>query len=266
MEKKYRFTIITVCYNAEKTIEKTIRSLLNQTFSNYEYIIKDGGSTDNTLHIINSLVSESDLVHIISEPDQGIYDAMNHALNIAQGEYIYFLNAGDILSDADVLYAVDQAIMEKQADIIYGNVVQVSQEQRIIRRYGSSCSKKIYFLTGDCICHQAIFAARHLFEKKKFDISYCVCADKEWQLYHINQKTVFVPLKFTVAEVLTEGFSLAHVEEFENETLECIKVYCKRTKWIYLLVSNMKKNKQMLWAFRNIEKMFFLGEKSNRVE
>lgn len=260
MKKCPKYTIITVCYNAENTIERTIRSLLNQTFSDYEYIIKDGGSTDKTLDIINSLVAESEAVHIVSEPDQGIYDAMNTALDIAQGEYIYFLNAGDVLSDDKVLDSVHQALMEKKADIVYGNVVQVSGEKHVLRKYGHSCAQKVYFLTGDCICHQAMFAARELFGERQFDISYHVCADKEWQLYQITQKKVFEPLDFTVAEILTDGFSLSHLEEFENESMQCVRIYVRYGLWIYKLITMMKHNTSLVKILRKIEKAVYLQQ------
>ena len=103
---KLKFTIITVSYNAESCIEGTIKSVLIQSYKNIEYIIIDGGSTDNTLKIINKYKKEIDI--IVSEPDQGIYDAMNKGLNLAKGHFVNFLNAGDTFYNNEVLSLVSK--------------------------------------------------------------------------------------------------------------------------------------------------------------
>ena len=106
-----KFSIITVCFNSEKTIERTIRSVLNQTFSDYEYIIVDGASKDDTMKIVKSYEDKFDgRLHYISEPDKGIYDAMNKGIRLAQGEIIGIVNSDDWLED-DSLMNVQQASM-----------------------------------------------------------------------------------------------------------------------------------------------------------
>ena len=92
-----KVSIITISYNAEKTLEQTIKSVINQTYKNIEYIIIDGGSTDNTLNIINN--NEAKITKWISEPDKGLYDAMNKGAELAQGDYLIFMNAGDTFVD-----------------------------------------------------------------------------------------------------------------------------------------------------------------------
>jgi len=97
----YKISIITVCYNAENEIERTIQSVIDQTFHDYEYIIVDGASKDSTMDIVNKY---SDRIHqIVSEPDSGIYDAMNKGTKIANGEWMIFMNAGDLFADNRVL-------------------------------------------------------------------------------------------------------------------------------------------------------------------
>lgn len=237
---KYRFTIITVCYNAEAYIKNTIRSLLEQSYDNYEYIIKDGGSADRTMEIVHSIVSESDRIRIIANKDSGIYDAMNEAVDSARGEYVYFLNAGDCFCDKNVLARTNCFIGNKKYAAVYGNIIQVSDSSKHIRKYGNICSKRFYFLTGDCICHQALFARQELFARKRFDTRFKVCADKEWQIAHISEGKRFLPMKFEVAEVLVEGFSTGHISELEEETKYCINMYMKNAVWVYNIINYMK--------------------------
>lgn len=255
--KRYKFTIITVCYNAEKYITNTIKSLLQQKFLDYEYIIKDGGSSDRTMEYIYMLTSSMKNVHIISEKDNGIYDAMNIAINMANGDYVYFLNAGDCFIDNAILEKTAKFIGKKNFDVVYGNVALINQSNYCIKKYGKIYSRKIFYLSGDCICHQAMFAKRALFERKQFDIKYKVCADKEWQLYFLSQNVEFVPMYFEIAEVLIDGFSKDHRSDFEKETCECLEKYCKPNQWIYQLILKLKKNKICLCIFRFAEGQIF---------
>lgn len=255
---KYKFTIITVCYNAEKDISKTIKSVLAQSFRGYEYIIKDGMSTDATMDVINSIVSESENIHILSEKDQSIYDAMNIAASRATGEYFFFLNAGDYFCDENVLQRTNSFIELNGADIVYGNVVRVNHGRECVRKYGKICSTNLHFLLGDCICHQAMFAKRELFATKKFDVKYKVCADREWQMFQMKQGATYAPMFFEVAEVLVEGFSKNHVTDLEQETIMCLEQYYKRWSWIYKLILTIKKNKTVANMLRRIEKGIFV--------
>ena len=253
--EKFKFTIITVCYNAEKYIEGTIESLLNQSYDNYEYIIKDGLSTDNTLKIAQSLLDKKKNIQFFSSADEGIYDAMNQALEVAKGEYIFFLNAGDCFADQNVLTRVADVSSDVQSDILYGNIIQVSGEQRTIYKYGEICKSKLYFSIGACICHQAMFAKRELFLEKKFNTTYKVCADREWQLYQMEKKAKLTCMDFEIASVLVEGFSSAHVKELEEEIIRCLDRYCTNTMWIYKTILKIKKSHLILWMLRALEKV-----------
>lgn len=252
---KKKFTIITVCYNAETYIKETIESLLKQTCDDYEYIIKDGISTDRTLEIVHNLLNGRDNIQIISSPDKGIYDAMNQAVGLATGEYVYFLNAGDCFADREVLNQTKNVIVKNGGDILYGNIIQVSDKTNRIYKYGNICKSKLYFSVGACICHQAMFVKRELFEDKVFDITYKVCADREWQLYQIDKKIKMIAMDYEVASVLMEGFSSRHIEEFEKEIIRCLNVYCSGTAWIYKLILNIKENRIVLFFMRMVEKI-----------
>lgn len=253
-----KFTIITVCYNAEKYIKETIESLLAQTCDDYEYIIKDGLSTDNTLKIAKFLLGKKDNVQIVSSSDKGIYDAMNQAVELAKGEYIFFLNAGDCFAERNVLAKVDTISSDLKSDILYGNIIQVKEEQKSIYKYGKMCKSKLYFSIGACICHQAMFAKRELFCEKKFDITYKVCADREWQLFQMEKKAVLIAMDFEVASVLVDGFSSAHVRELEEEIVKCLDKYCTSTSWIYKTILVIKKNKLILWLIQVLEKVVLM--------
>ena len=114
-----KFSIVTICYNSEETIEETIQSVIMQDYSDYEYIIVDGASTDNTLQIVNKY--RGSISKCISEADKGISDAFNKGIELAEGEYITFLNSDDIMLPGTLSY-VSKAL-NKNTDIIFGNVL-----------------------------------------------------------------------------------------------------------------------------------------------
>ena len=116
-----KVSVITVCFNSEKTLEQTICSVINQTYCNTELIIIDGGSCDNTIDIIEKYKGK--ITYWVSEPDSGIYNAMNKGIRVARGDYLYFLGSDDTLHDCDVLQKVVQLISLHPSDIIYGNVI-----------------------------------------------------------------------------------------------------------------------------------------------
>ena len=117
-----KFTIATVTFNAAQVVEKTIRSVVGQNYDNYEYIIVDGQSTDGTLSIIKEYSNDIDI--IISEPDNGIYDGMNKAIFSAHGEYLLFMNAGDVFVDNHVLSRVAKSIRSSHPTVVYGDVIR----------------------------------------------------------------------------------------------------------------------------------------------
>lgn len=259
--KKILITVITVCFNAEKFIEKTINSVLEQTYENIEYIIKDGESTDRTNEIIISYADKFEqkgisFRHIVGK-DSGIYDAMNDAVEKAGGQYVHFLNAGDYFTDNNVLKNTEVFVRKTNADVAYGDITLIDGERQSLRKYKKVCSKKAYFISGDCICHQAMFAKRKLFVNKKFDLSYKVCADKEWQLSQISTGKKFMPMNFVVASVLVDGFSASHLSEFEEETKRCVDSYIKSLAWVYDIINRMKHNAVMVKILRAVGNVFF---------
>lgn len=258
-----KFTIITVCYNAEAYVEDTIKSVLSQTYTGFEYIIKDGNSSDATTNIAHSLIDGDSRVRIMQGKDQGIYDAMNIAVASAEGEYILFLNAGDLLHEKTSLSDIANLMENAQSDVYYGNVVQVDVTDGIRnyaeRLYSKNSIRKIQFAFGRCLCHQAMFVKRTLFTEKNFDITFHVCADREWQLYFLFfAKRSFSYLPIIVSDVLVDGYSKQHVRDLEKEVRNCIRQYCKGYLWIYDSIMFLKRNiliKKMLQRIDSLLQM-----------
>lgn len=128
MDTAVKISVITVCYNAESVIEKTIRSVLGQTYEDLEYIIVDGASKDHTPDIIEGYLADT-RVKYLSEPDKGIYDAMNKGAGMATGDYLEFLNAGDVLADDQVLSHIAERAGQSGADILYGDILYVNTNE-----------------------------------------------------------------------------------------------------------------------------------------
>lgn len=174
-------SVATACYNSGKTIEKTIQSVLNQTYDNYEYWIIDGGSTDNTLEIVNKYAKEfGDRLHIISEKDNGIYDAMNKGVKNSNGVMIGLLNSDDYYSE-NTLELVAKRYLEENYPyiIINGDMKKISKSGEEIYRYyfkQSTVDNKEFF------GHPSMFAAKAVYEKiGLYDEKYKLAADAEWQ-------------------------------------------------------------------------------------
>lgn len=167
---KITFTIITVSYNCRTLIEKTIESVLQQDFPAKEYILIDGGSTDGTAEIIKKHAKH--LAFWCSEPDGGIYQGMNKGLSHAQGEWILFLNAGDVFSANDVLTKVFPFTRNKEDEIIYGDIFTFKNNEKIVKKALEPCNKQRMFF-----CHQAVFVRTVLMKEHPFDTRFKMSAD-----------------------------------------------------------------------------------------
>ena len=190
-----KISIITVSYNAVKTIEKTIKSVISQTYSNIEYIVVDGGSTDGTIEIIKRY--EDKIAYWVSEPDKGIYDAMNKGIYLATGDIISIINADDYLENQSI-EIISDLFKTEETDIICGSL-------NIIDLYGNhyatyviknkiSCIK--YKM---CVFHPSCFVKREVYNKVGFfDIKYKIAGDYDFLLRAYNKGFKFL----TISEVL----------------------------------------------------------------
>lgn len=184
---KLKFSIVTVCRNAETAIEKTIRSVVQQTYGNIEYIVIDGVSTDNTLSIVNQYSNK--IAVIKSEPDKGIYDAMNKGIALATGDYVYFLNAGDTLISDFCIEKINELITSNPAgiDIFFSNLLVFDERNLWGYIYDFDFVSDVTMFL-DNIHHQASFTRLALLKQRPFDISYRIAADYEWFVYGHAQK------------------------------------------------------------------------------
>ena len=148
-------SVITINYNDKLGLEKTIKSVTNQTLRNFEYIIIDGGSNDGGGEVIEQYKDKID--YWISEPDKGIYNAMNKGIRNATGDFVIFLNSGDIFHDNQVLFKIDSLICN-DFDIYYGDIIVKKTNSQRLKKYPDQLSFS-YFYTN-ALCHQACFIKR----------------------------------------------------------------------------------------------------------
>ncbi len=176
---KPKITVITVCKNSDRTIEQTIQSVITQNYSDLEYIVVDGRSTDKTVDIIHKY--EKYISCWSSESDTGIYDAMNKGIKMATGDYVAFLNSDDWYNEGAIQYVAED-IMKYGADVSSFSMNVYDGDEQL--EWGDAFSKDIKNIRiAMCRCHQAIFARRVLFEKYgAFNVKYKVSADYDWLL------------------------------------------------------------------------------------
>lgn len=178
MEEAPLITIITVTYNAGDVIDKTLDSLKEQSYKDFEFLVIDGASKDDTVKRVEAASLPS--TKILSEPDKGLYDAMNKGIGLANGKYIIFLNAGDSFHTPNTLrqYSIEA---DKGADIIYGDTIIVDDKgKKISDRHLSAPDKltKASFSKGMLICHQAFMVKKE--KAPLYDLNYRFSADYDW--------------------------------------------------------------------------------------
>ena len=159
-----KISIITICFNSETTITSTIESVLCQTYKNIEYIIIDGGSQDKTLNIINHYKSK--INKIVSEPDNGIYDAINKGILLSSGEVVGILNSDDVFSNNDIITKiVDTFEKSKELDSVIGDIVFIKNNGKIHRKYTAKNWAPLKFAWGMMPPHPTFYCKRKYFEK-----------------------------------------------------------------------------------------------------
>lgn len=218
--KTFKISVITVCYNCEAIIKETCLSVLSQNYDDFEYVIVDGGSKDNTNTIIDEMkvVAEHKGIHFtnISEKDNGIYDAMNKGAKLASGEYIIYMNAGDYFYDNIVLSETAKHL-ESNVDILYGETEMVYNWGRIINKPNNVQSLK----NPMPFIHQSCLTRRELLLENPFDLKYKITADHNlyYQLLKKGANFVSVPIKFSTYDVRT-GLSATSPLAIQREHAE----------------------------------------------
>ncbi len=217
-----KITVATVTYNAGRLVERTIHSVEQQTYAQVEHVIVDGNSQDETLEHIhhyqerNSVAGVPHEIACISEPDHGLYDAMNKAIDMATGQYIVFLNAGDCLHSTDTLQQVARAAESGQQlpAVIYGDTNLVDQKGRFVRRRRLTPPEKLSwrsFKAGMLVCHQAFYVRTDLARKHHYNCRYRFSADFDWCVRIMRdaerRRLEFANLHTVVADYLNEGMT-----------------------------------------------------------
>ena len=176
-----KISLITVTFNAGTTINRCIQSVLNQTFHNVEYIVIDGGSTDNTLEIIKQ--HKGSISVFLSEPDNGIYDAMNKGIKLATGDIIGMLNADDVFYDEYILSAINSVFEDVNADIVYGDIDYVNSKGDVLRKWRSGKYINGEFNWGWMPPHPSFYCRKDLFKRfGYYSLDFGTAADYELML------------------------------------------------------------------------------------
>ena len=204
-----RISIITVVYNGEKVLERTIKSIRNQTFSDIEYIIIDGNSKDGTKAIIEKYKSE--ISQWISEPDKGLYDAMNKGLRLAKGEYVIFLNAGDQFQEKTT---VEQVFRNPViADVYYGETMMVNDANEDIGLRRLKAPEVLSWeslINGMLVCHQSFIMRREI--APEYNLSYKIAADYEWMLQCLKRSKIIINTHQIIARFLDGGMNKSNIQ------------------------------------------------------
>jgi glycosyltransferase involved in cell wall biosynthesis len=232
-----KISIITVNLNNIKGLQSTIESVIAQTYADKEYIIIDGGSIDRSLDLIKK--QSAKITYWVSEPDGGIYDAMNKGISLANGEWIIFMNSGDIFIDNQTLDNIFNNKTYDNVDVIYGNTLYKDSNKLLIAP--DKFTKNYFF--SETLCHQSIFTNANSFKKiGKYNLEFTFIADREWLLRAKVSKMNFQYVNEIISKWDSEGFCKdnaqlvikeinimrnLHFNIFENSTMLFLKILFK---------------------------------------
>lgn len=224
MKNKPLFSIITVCYNAEQTIGRTLDSVLGQTCADFEYLLIDGASTDGTLSLIKTC--DDARIRWISEPDKGIYDAMNKGMKAATGIYLWFMNAGDTFYASDTLQRMVDQLGDQRPDILYGETAITDMTGTIVAMRRLKAPEQLSwksFRNGMLVCHQSFVAKRELSDP--FDLRYRFSADVDWCIRTMKKSRQIQNTHLILSCYLEEGITTANHKASLRERFQIMSHY-----------------------------------------
>lgn len=236
-----KLSIITINYNNALGLKKTILSVTSQSVNDFEHIIIDGDSNDGSKEVI--LKNKSSFSYWVSEPDEGIYHAMNKGIEVANGEYLLFLNSGDELYDEKVIYEI-LPVFSKETDIVYGDLMFDSGSYKFKKTYPSDLS--FSFFLKESLPHPATFIKKSLFTTIfKYNVNYKIVSDWEFFIYAICKKNVsYFHVENVISIFKTDGLSnnpvhLSLIEDERNSVLkEYFPLFINDYKDVFLLNNN----------------------------
>ncbi|SBW08034.1 conserved hypothetical protein [uncultured Dysgonomonas sp.] len=217
---KTKISIITVSFNTSDVIEKTIQSVINQIYPNIEYIIIDGGSTDGTADIIRKYANK--ITFWISEPDKGIYDAMNKGIDKANGEWINFMNAGDYFANNNVLTEIFNGnSYDHSIGVIYGDSIGVKEGNVYVYEKPVPFFKQKNYIQSKGISHQSMFVNSFIAKEIKFDLNLLICADFDmaYKIFNLGKKYHYIGIPIAYFE--SGGISTTRTKQafYENAVI-----------------------------------------------
>jgi glycosyltransferase involved in cell wall biosynthesis len=219
-----QLSIITITYNAEQYLERTIQSIMNQSVQDFEYIIIDGKSKDGTVQIAENYKNRVN--KLISEPDKGLYDAMNKGLKNASGDFVWFMNAGDEINDKEVVARIAQSVTE-QTDVLYGDTYFIDNDGNIQGLRSEitphSLPKDLKWQDmklGMLVCHQAFIARKSI---APLYMENNLSADVDWEIECLKRANKIQYLDFVVAKYLTGGVSNQQLKRSLLDRYEVLK-------------------------------------------
>lgn len=220
-----KLSVITVTYNAEKTLERTLKSVREQTYPYLEHLIVDGASHDATVELIRRYAQEK--MRWISEPDRGLYHAMNKAIGMASGDWLCFLNAGDTFYRPDTVEKMMLAFdAENPPDILYGETAIVDDAGAFLHMRRLKAPDKLTwksFKQGMVVCHQAFIVKRELAEP--YDLSYRFSSDFDWCIRMMKKATSIHNTRLILVNYLDEGMTTANQKASLKERYRIMAKY-----------------------------------------
>ncbi len=205
-----KLSVITVTYNAQHTLERTLQSVQGQSYPYIEHVIADGNSRDNTVELIQQY--ENEKLNWVSEPDKGLYDAMNKAFTRSSGDYLCFLNAGDTFFASDTVEKMMRTIDDGESpDILYGETAIVNEKGFFLHMRRLRAPEKLSwksFKQGMLVCHQAFIVKKELFEP--YDLSYRYSSDFDWCIRMMKKSKNLHNTHLTLINYLHEGMTTAN--------------------------------------------------------
>ncbi|WP_018357604.1 glycosyltransferase family 2 protein [Porphyromonas levii] len=224
MQGRKRISVVTICYNAYEELQYTLRSVAEQSYPFIEYIVVDGASTDGSNELFESYRADIDV--LISEPDKGIYDAMNKGIKAATGDYLCFMNAGDTFHSTTTLEEVFAQVGTNHPDVIYGETDLVDTDRRFLRHRRLSAPlvlTKDSFLRGMLVCHQSFYPRREL--APLYNLSYRFSSDFDWCIRILKQSQRNHNTHLVLTDYLSEGVTTQNHKASLRERFQIMRYH-----------------------------------------
>lgn len=242
-----RITYVTITYNAAAVLQRTLDSVLSQDYPDIVHLIIDGASTDDTMQLVDAYIDRSNAadnghrIQVTSEPDKGIYDAMNKGLRSLDGDYVCFLNAGDFLPASDTVSRIVQQVEQPLPAVLYGDTDIVDGEGRFLHHRRLAPPEHLSwksFRQGMLVCHQAFYARTDFAIATPYDQRYHYSADVDWCIRVMKaaakENVPLLNLKMVVANYTEEGQTTLHHRDSLWERYHVMEQHYGRLQTFFL--------------------------------